>query len=405
MRGSEGRFPGWPFPIGAVWFDSRNSSIDKATINVTDTDIIDSSYAAVHFVSGTTRGVHFNRVNIDRTGTFALQFNDPAVVSFTGVTARNIGFTEPVYSCLGSQLNITQGAGNSGWNDKLPATYCGPWPAPDHDPGPGPSPDPTTTPPPDPDRNLAAGRPVTATGSVDVYTPAKAVDGDAGSYWESTNHAFPQSLTVDLGSAAAVGRLVLKLPPPAAWQARTQTLSVLGSADGSSFSMLVAAKGYRLTPEERQHRHRCAAAGHVHASAAAGRHGQLRLADGSVQRSGGVPLLTSEPSPGHGSGRGGRGPLYCPLGRIRIGLSSYSSRAWAIQPAVRATAKTVSPASAGMPVDTDSTASARSTLACSSTWRAVVDTTSRAAAERARAAWELLRVAANRAWARGSSAR
>ncbi len=102
---------GWPFPIGAVWFDSRNSSIDKATINVTDTDIIDSSYAAVHFVSGTTRGVHFNRVNIDRTGTFALQFNDPAVVSFTGVTARNIGFTEPVYSCLGSQAEHHPGRG------------------------------------------------------------------------------------------------------------------------------------------------------------------------------------------------------------------------------------------------------------------------------------------------------
>ncbi|MGW3625302.1 discoidin domain-containing protein [Streptomyces sp. NPDC000880] len=241
---------GWPFPIGAIWFDSRNSSIDKATINVTDTDILDSSYAAIHFVSGTTKGVHFNRVNIDGTGTFALQFNDPAVASFTNVTAKHIGFTEPVHSCLGSQLNLTQGGGNSGWNEKLPATYCGPWPAPDYGGGtdPSPSPDPSTTPPPDPARNLAKGRPATATGSVDVYTPGKAVDGDANSYWESTNNAFPQSLTVDLGAATGVTRLVLKLPPPTAWQARTQTLSVLGSTDGSAYSTLVASKGYRFDP-------------------------------------------------------------------------------------------------------------------------------------------------------------
>lgn len=234
----------WPFPVGAIWFDSRNSPIDKATINVTDTDVLDSSYAAIHFVSGTTRGVHFKNVTIDGTGTFALQFNDPAQASFTDVRARNIGFSEPVYSCLGSSLALTQGPGNSGWNEKLPATYCGPWPAPDHDhgtdPGPGPGPDPTV--------NLAKGRPVTATGHVDVYSPGKAVDGDANSYWESTNHAFPQSLTVDLGTAAEVRRLVLKLPPAAVWQARTQTLSVLGSTDGSSFTTLAAPRDLRFDP-------------------------------------------------------------------------------------------------------------------------------------------------------------
>ncbi|WP_434587604.1 discoidin domain-containing protein [Streptomyces sp. A5-4] len=252
IRAGNGDY-GWPFPIGAIWFDSRNSTMDKATINVTDTDILDSSYAAIHFVSGTTKGVHFNRVNIDGTGTFALQFNDPAVTTFSNVTAKNIGFTDPVYSCLGSQLGLTQGAGNSGWNEKLPATYCGPWPEPDHDGGPGPGPDPTPTPtptptPPDPDRNLAKARPATASGQVDGYPAGKAVDGDAGSYWESANHAFPQSLSVDLGASQAVGRVVLKLPPSAAWAARTQTLTVLGSADGSAFSTIAAAKGYRFDP-------------------------------------------------------------------------------------------------------------------------------------------------------------
>jgi hypothetical protein len=74
------------------------------------------------------------------------------------------------------------------------------------------------------------------------------VDGDANTYWESANNQFPQSLTVDLGRSESVGRLVLKLPPPAAWEARTQTLSVSGSTDGNGYSQVVASAGYRFDP-------------------------------------------------------------------------------------------------------------------------------------------------------------
>lgn len=66
--------------------------------------------------------------------------------------------------------------------------------------------------------------------------------------WESTNNAFPQSLTVDLGSNQAVRRLVLKLPPSSAWGARTQTITVQGSTDGSSYSTVVGSQGYRFDP-------------------------------------------------------------------------------------------------------------------------------------------------------------
>jgi streptogramin lyase len=83
---------------------------------------------------------------------------------------------------------------------------------------------------------------------VDVYTPGKAVDGDANTYWESAGNAFPQSLTADLGSTQAARRAVLKLPPASAWGARTQTLSVQGSTDGSSYSTVVASTGYRFDP-------------------------------------------------------------------------------------------------------------------------------------------------------------
>lgn len=120
----------WPFPVGALWFDGRDADIERAEILVTDTDIIDSPYAAVHFVSGTTKGVEFEDVRIDGTGTFALQFNDPAEISLTNVTATRIGFEEPIYSCNTATV-IEDGGGNSGWNERLPETYCGPWPEPD----------------------------------------------------------------------------------------------------------------------------------------------------------------------------------------------------------------------------------------------------------------------------------
>jgi hypothetical protein len=100
----------------------------------------------------------------------------------------------------------------------------------------------------DPAGNLAAGRPVTATSANGPYVAGNAVDADANSYWESANNAFPQSITVDLGAAATVGRVVLKLPPAAAWQTRTQTLSVLGSTNGSSYAAVVGSAGYTFNP-------------------------------------------------------------------------------------------------------------------------------------------------------------
>lgn len=72
-------------------------------------------------------------------------------------------------------------------------------------------------------------------------------DPDNGS-WESANGAFPQWAQFDLGSARTVGRVVLKLPPAAAWAARNQTLSVAGNTDGSTFSTIVASAGYRFDP-------------------------------------------------------------------------------------------------------------------------------------------------------------
>ncbi|WP_094094982.1 carbohydrate-binding protein [Paenibacillus physcomitrellae] len=94
--------------------------------------------------------------------------------------------------------------------------------------------------------NLAAGKPVSESGHADVYAASNITDGNAGTYWESSNNAFPQWAQVDLGSAATVDQVVLKLP--SGWESRTQTLSVQGSTNGTSFSNLKASAGYTFDP-------------------------------------------------------------------------------------------------------------------------------------------------------------
>lgn len=94
--------------------------------------------------------------------------------------------------------------------------------------------------------NLAAGKPVTASGHADVYVASNATDGNPNTYWESTNNAFPQWIQVDLGSAVSIDQIVLKLP--SGWESRSQTLSVRGSTNGTSFTDLKASASYTFDP-------------------------------------------------------------------------------------------------------------------------------------------------------------
>ncbi|MFC9281969.1 discoidin domain-containing protein [Streptomyces collinus] len=234
--------PNWNHPMGALRVDSYDSAIN-ATVSITNTTITDSPYGAFEFVSGggqgyPVRNVTVNGATVRGTGTVVVQAEAQGAATFRNVTASSVG-AAGVYNCPypanSGPFTLTDGGGNSGWSSTW--SDCSTWPR----PGQG-------TPDPDPGRNLAKGRPATATGSQDVYTPGKAVDGDAGSYWESANNAFPQSWTADLGSSYAVRRLVLKLPPSPAWGARTQTVTVLGSTDGSAWSTVAGSQGYRFDP-------------------------------------------------------------------------------------------------------------------------------------------------------------
>jgi len=100
---------------------------------------------------------------------------------------------------------------------------------------------------PESTRNLvAAVQSVTASSSNAPYGAGNTNDGNAASYWESANNAFPQWIQADLGSSVATNRVVLKLP--AGWEARTETLAVQQSTNGSTFTDVVASTGYRFDP-------------------------------------------------------------------------------------------------------------------------------------------------------------
>ena len=124
--------------------------------------------------------------------------------------------------------------------------------------------------------NLATGKAMTASGSVQNYTPGNANDGNQGSYWESTNNAFPQWLQVDLGASVSSTQIVLKLPTVRLGRPHRDA----GRAGQHRRRQLLADRRLRrlhLRPGVRQHRDDQLHPGH-HPVRAAEHHRQHRLA-------------------------------------------------------------------------------------------------------------------------------
>lgn len=71
--------------------------------------------------------------------------------------------------------------------------------------------------------NLAAGRAAAASSAHAEYPAPNTTDGNASTYWESAGGNLPQWVQTDLGSAARVDEVTLRLLP--SWESRTQTLS------------------------------------------------------------------------------------------------------------------------------------------------------------------------------------
>jgi hypothetical protein len=96
--------------------------------------------------------------------------------------------------------------------------------------------------------NLALNEPITASSYTQTYAPANADDGNVNTYWESVNGTWPSTLTVNLGSTQTLGNTVIDLPPATAWSTRTQTLSVLGSNNDSTWTTIAASATYTWNP-------------------------------------------------------------------------------------------------------------------------------------------------------------
>ena len=98
-----------------------------------------------------------------------------------------------------------------------------------------------------PPENLALTATLTASSALPGFPASNANDGNNGSYWESQDgSAWPQTLTADLGAVQPAGQVVLTLPPN--WGARTQTIAVLGSTDGSTYTTLLPSTSYTFDP-------------------------------------------------------------------------------------------------------------------------------------------------------------
>ncbi|MBK1811751.1 discoidin domain-containing protein [Clostridium sp. YIM B02505] len=94
--------------------------------------------------------------------------------------------------------------------------------------------------------NLTLNKSITANNSYSGFPANYANDGNVSTYYEGAANSYPNNLTVDLGSALNVDTVVLKLPT--SWGSRTQTLSILGSTDNSSYTTLAASATYTFNP-------------------------------------------------------------------------------------------------------------------------------------------------------------
>jgi hypothetical protein len=96
--------------------------------------------------------------------------------------------------------------------------------------------------------NLALGAAVSASSYTQTYVPSNANDGNSSTYWEGTTGAWPTTLTANLEASDPLSYVVLDLPPSTSWGTRTQTLSILGSTNGSTYTTLVGSATYTFNP-------------------------------------------------------------------------------------------------------------------------------------------------------------
>src|SRR5580693_478073 len=153
------------------------------------------------------------------------QTNNCSSIAAGGSCTVNVTFAPSAAGAVTGTLTVTSNAGDSPTTVALSGTGTS-----------------STT-------NLALGATMTASSSYSGFPASNANDGNTSTYWESQDGAgYPQTLTANLGSAQSLGSVTLDLPPATDWSTRTESLSVLGSTNGSSWTTLVGSTGYTFNP-------------------------------------------------------------------------------------------------------------------------------------------------------------
>lgn len=92
---------------------------------------------------------------------------------------------------------------------------------------------------------IGKGKAISASSQVAAdFPPVNANDGNQNTYWEASPHAWPQTLTIDLGTPHEIRRIVLKLP--SRWGIRNQEITILGSTDNRTYSVIVPFASYPM---------------------------------------------------------------------------------------------------------------------------------------------------------------
>jgi hypothetical protein len=204
-----------------------SSSTATATLTATPTSLtfanqgLNTTSAAQTVTIGNTGSATASINSISTTGDFQQTTTCGASIAAGATCTVSVTFTPTASGTRTGTLTVASSAANSPTTVSLSGTGQG-------------------------STNLAAGKPTSESSHTDVYPSSNVTDGNQASYWESANNAFPQWVQVDLGTSQSVSRIVLTLP--ASWGARDQTLTLLGSTDGTTFTTVKASATYTFTP-------------------------------------------------------------------------------------------------------------------------------------------------------------
>jgi hypothetical protein len=222
---------GWPAgQVGELEVYPSGGSTSSATLSVTPSSLtfasqnVGTTSAAQAVTVKNTGTASASISSITTSGDFAQTNNCGTSIAAGASCTANVTFTPTTAGTRTGSLTINSNATNPTATVSLSGSGVS-----------------STT-------NLALGKTMTASGSQTGYPPSNANDNNTSSYWESTNNAFPQWLQVDLGTSTAVSKITITLPPSTSWGARTQTLSVLGSTDGTTFTTIVPSATYNFDP-------------------------------------------------------------------------------------------------------------------------------------------------------------